>query len=92
MHYAAAQGQIDIIRLLFHTEANLVAKDIHQMTPLHEACNYGHLNVVQFFLSMRESAEIDLDCKTSTKKMTPLHYAGIYIFRISIDFKEKRPR
>ena len=79
MHYAATQGHIDIIRLLFDTEANLDAKDIHQMTPLHEACNYGHLNIVRFLLSMRETAEIDLDCETSTKKMTPLHYAGMYI-------------
>ena len=62
---------VPIVHYLIENGANIEAKDqYNQWTPVHIACQYGHLPVVQYLIEKGTNIE----AKTAYQS-TPLHYA-----------------
>ena len=82
LHLAAAHGWRDVIFDLitkYKFDANCsknvatspMTEDVQGQTPLHCACEHGHLNIAQYLIN-----EQHCDPKTKdNKSRTPLHYA-----------------
>jgi len=70
---AAADGDLDMCKKrLTNTWTKLDAQDAQGKTALHEACRWGHLEVVKFLIS--KGAKTDLTTKEGT---TLLHLASL---------------
>ena len=73
LHYAVEGGNFEIVILILQYNANVNAEDNWCLTPLHSACTYGHFEIAKYLCE--NGAEINVS--TLTKKLTPLHYAGM---------------
>ena len=90
IHYAAAGGHEDIVRLLAECGANLDLLSVNGLTPLHVAGGYGRLepipvgraiNVEQSTNVMRTLIELGADVNaTDFNDRTPLHTAVAHEF------------
>ena len=47
LHFAAGFGRKDVVEHLLQCGANVHAKDDGGLIPLHNACSFGHAEVVQ---------------------------------------------
>lgn len=74
LHVASAKGMLKTVKELisrFDFDPN-VRDTNYQATPLHHACQHGHLDVVTYFILEQEcDASI-----TDSNYLTPLHYAA----------------
>ena len=52
MHVAAANGHIDIIKMLVDAEASISAKNYLKRTPLHLAARYGRVEAVKYLMQV----------------------------------------
>lgn len=50
LHIAAAQGNLNIVKVLASHGADMNAITVKKWTPLHHASRFGHVNVVRFFV------------------------------------------
>lgn len=78
---AARFGRLKIIVLLLNDGANPQQKAKDGDTPLHFACKYGHLNVVQALLEHVQKTKKESECTLyinmiTSKGETALHYAA----------------
>jgi ankyrin repeat protein len=71
LHYAATQGQKDVVEFLLAHKAEVNAKDTIGGTPLYYASKYGQKDVVDFLLAHK--ADVDA---TNNNGETPLHAAA----------------
>lgn len=70
---AAANGSLDIIKLLVSFKANPLDEDHSQgCSALHVAVDKGKLEVVKYLI---EELKIDVNLPASNSNMTPLHYS-----------------
>ncbi len=54
IHRAAAQGDLDKIKLKLNQNSSLISSlDLHGNTPLHLAAQYGHAEIVKFLIANR---------------------------------------
>ncbi|CAF0983219.1 unnamed protein product [Adineta ricciae] len=77
VHLAASQGSIEILKLMFNSQADLKLKvmrmtDIQGMTPLHKAAMGDHVDVIEYLLE----AGADIDARDVSKR-TPLLVAAL---------------
>ena len=72
LHYAAMNGDCDLIELFIDDGVNVLAKDKEGATPLHLAAGAGHVSAVEMLLG--KVKDIDIQDKALR---TPLHYACI---------------
>ncbi len=76
LHLACSRGDIDLVRFLV-SEANNAdvnaIEDFTRNTPLHAACQNGHLSVVKCLLNVKE---INVNVK-NVDHFTPLHCAAL---------------
>ncbi|KAJ3538230.1 hypothetical protein NM208_g6000 [Fusarium decemcellulare] len=70
LHLAVIGGQIQIVQLLVDLGAKREVKDRGEMTPLHWASAYGHLDAVKFLISDANKDEHEM------RKWTALHLAA----------------
>lgn len=70
MHWAAADGDAELIEQLRTMRADVDATDAAGKTPLHEACRSGQLAAVQALLAARANPRL-----ADLQGLTPLHYA-----------------
>jgi ankyrin repeat protein len=71
LHQAAADGDIEQVKLLISKETDINLTDDYGQTPLHCAVVKGHKNIVEFLLT--KGARID---PKDNAGRTPLHYAA----------------
>ena len=72
LHWAALNGQRDVVVLLLESNANVNAQDSIGNTPLHLASYMGHKEIVEILLSRKP--EVDAD---NSSGATPLHMAAV---------------
>jgi len=72
LHYAAANGHIDLVQIFLLNEADVNAVNDFRETPLHCAAGKGQVEVVKLLLSVKR---IDLDLQTD-EGWTALHLAA----------------
>ena len=70
-HYAAADGNVEIIQLLHKASVNLSKPNINGATPAYYAAANGHVEVIQAL----HNAGVNLS-KPNNNRMTPAHYAA----------------
>jgi ankyrin repeat protein len=71
MHYAAAAGNLEIVKTLQAAGANIHAVDIRGSTPLHDAAAAGHRKVYIYLLELDASDTTrDNDGKTPAELFT----------------------
>jgi ankyrin repeat protein len=80
LNISCSMGDVKKTKTLVGTY-NPEAFDKNGLTPIHEACYYGHLDIVQYFSDMDLNMNI-----LSTEKNTPLHEAVIMNQKDVIDF------
>ena len=73
LHLACASGNIDIVKLLTESNANLTATNKCDERPLHIAVKSRRISIVQFLLQKKEKVPIE---HKSIDGLTPLHYAA----------------
>lgn len=73
LHYAAALGYVDTVRILINFRANLLALDHKGHIPMHLAAAAGHLKVVQHFLS----ENVPYDYQSPRTGGNTLYYAAL---------------
>jgi ankyrin repeat protein len=73
LHYAAANGHAEVVKLLLKSGADATIADHMDMTPLCSACEGGHLGVAQLLLDHQGVQALGV---TPTTRSTPLHYAA----------------
>ncbi|WP_353273595.1 ankyrin repeat domain-containing protein [Wolbachia endosymbiont (group A) of Agelastica alni] len=71
LHFAAQEGNLDMVQFFLNRGANIKAKDMYGWTPLHFASAYGKFDVVKFFLD----SNINIRAKDRYGD-TPLHLAA----------------
>jgi hypothetical protein len=71
LHTAAKQGSLEMARFLIERGFLASAVDHKGATPLHLACEYGHIEFVELML---RQAETNVNA-TDLRLATPLHYA-----------------
>ena len=84
MHKACEAGNIEEIRLFVDSGADIEAKNVNGLTPLHVASLYGHIDIVKLLVDLGANVEMKAD-----NSWTPLHYASqngyIDIVKLLID-------
>lgn len=87
---ASQGGKLDIVKLLYHNNANLNTIGVTGEIPLLVACTYGHYSVMKFILKISNNILNDLNY-FSNGKCTALHsacFSGNYkIIEYLIDSK-----
>ena len=74
LHYAAAHGQLDVVRTLVDKHhCDVACRDIEGCTPLHHAAAYGQLHAVRMLVEQH----CDVACKDK-KRCKCLHYDCYY--------------
>lgn len=68
---AVENGDLENVALLFKKGANVNAKDINGLTPLHHAAAFGYENIVNLLLE--KGADVNA---RDINNLTPLHYAA----------------
>ena len=76
VHIACAQGSLDILKVMFEKQTELVRKVLHMkdtnhMTPLHKACMFDHVDIVDYLI--QNGANINAEDKD---KRSPLLLAA----------------
>lgn len=71
LHWAACQGNLDIVKLLVENHANIDSKDDKGATPLHEAIELNNLEVAKYLLNQGADPNICDD-----QGVLPLHFAA----------------
>ena len=75
IHYAASGGHLDIVEFMLEQDLDFAnARDKDGETPLHCACTYGHLGLVQFFVNESEMFNINLNARNKDG-LTPFDVA-----------------
>lgn len=72
LHYAAQNGNLDMVKLLIKNGAEFKAMDKDGRAPIHIAAFYGRTNIVEFFID----SKIPIDWKSDKSGITPLHWAA----------------
>lgn len=67
LHYAAAQGNREIVEILFQAGADCTIQNIDKNTPLHFACVYQRREVLHFFLT-QESPQVLIALKIENNR------------------------
>lgn len=76
LHRACRNGFAKIIPQLYRYGAKLNARAANDITPLHIASAFGHINCVRNLLKIAKSnSELDIDARDENYH-TPLHYAA----------------
>ena len=84
VHYAAMNGNINVIKYLYENRSNMFSSDNKdKYSPLHFACKLGHLNIVKYYFEhILSESHIDDYCDFLSSfcpdKVTPLHIACEY--------------
>ena len=71
-HLASKYCQFVVMQYLLSISANISCKDKNGSTPLHIACQYGYLNIVELLSTTDSESELDADGRN------PLHIASYY--------------
>ena len=71
-HLASKHGQFLVVQYLSSINANISCKDKNGSTPLHIACQYGYLNIVELLSTTDSESVLDADGRN------PLHIASYY--------------
>jgi ankyrin repeat protein len=72
LHYAAANGHLDCVRILIEEfKLDVNAQDDHEKTPLHHAAANGHADCARILI---EEPKLDVNAQDDHEK-TPLHHA-----------------
>lgn len=74
LHYAADQGDLEVVKELIRKEAEVNAKTGDKITPLHYAVAAGHLDVVKCLFEALENRDEEKNPKDKND-FTPLHIA-----------------
>ena len=75
IHYAASGGHLDIVEFMLDQDLDFAnARDKDGDTPLHCACTYGHLELVQLFVNESEMFNINLNARNKDG-LTPFDVA-----------------
>ncbi|MEI7835965.1 MAG: ankyrin repeat domain-containing protein [Planctomycetota bacterium] len=80
LHWAAADGDVDMIEQLLAARADVDATDAAGKTPLHEACRSGQVSAVQALLTAHANPKL-----ADLMGRTPLHYAVLAGNRAIVD-------
>jgi hypothetical protein len=79
VHKAAIKGDVEKVRELLEDNAYVNTTDNNGWTPLHEACNHGHEDIVKLLLTIADpKAKVNTIGSNivSIDKITPLHDAA----------------
>lgn len=68
LHCAAAKGRVNVVRVLIDHNADVNAQDKYHETPLHQAAELGHDDVVQILLSKVEMSQVLADAPQDLRK------------------------
>ncbi|MCD7463131.1 hypothetical protein HAX54_050015 [Datura stramonium] len=73
LHYAAAMDRVDLMEILClgYADIDLNSIDSQGRTALHIAANHGHVEVIQFLVSVGSDPDM-----SDSKGWTPLHFAA----------------
>ena len=71
-HLASKHGQFLVMQYLSSINANISCKNKNGSTPLHTACQYGYLNIVELLSTTDSESVLDADGRN------PLHIASYY--------------
>lgn len=83
LHLACIKGNLQQVKMLIEKSHPLDEGDYLGWTPLHEACNHNHPEIVEYLLE--KGANVDAKCKT----ITPLHDTlSVKTFNINFDIVE----
>ena len=74
LHFAAGFGRKDVVEHLLHCGANVHAQDDGGLIPLHNACSFGHAEVVQ----VSDKASMDYHGIMSEHDLAWFHFQHIY--------------
>jgi ankyrin repeat protein len=74
-HHAARSGEVSVLRELQADRKSLTEKNGEGRLPLHDACLFGQLNAVRFFLEETQDNRVMVSTKDK-KGMTPFHLAS----------------
>jgi len=70
----AEMGHTDVLRVLIIRGANINAKAIYDISPLHCASRFNRVDVVRMLLA--NGAEVNAQASNAKGRKTPLHYAS----------------
>lgn len=73
LHIASRNGGVEIVHLLLHHGADVMARDVGHVTPLHLAARYGHVEVCKVLVAA--GAEINARAGFN-QNITPLALAA----------------
>eukprot|EP00041_Stephanoeca_diplocostata_P031523 m.984114 g.984114 ORF g.984114 m.984114 type:complete len:1827 (-) comp23975_c0_seq21:225-5705(-) len=77
LQQAVIKGNLQAVRTLLEAGASINCFDNYGWTPLHEACNHGHDDIIQLLLSHPEVRVNDVgQSEVKKMKLTPLHDAA----------------
>lgn len=71
IHYAATNGNLDIVKFLIDKKADVDAESPNGTTPLMMACKYGHIQVVKYLLD--HDADLSV---ANQQKLTAIDFAN----------------
>lgn len=80
LHYAAAQGNYELVEYLLEKKARVLAKDKYKRSPLVHAVKNGHVKVASLLL--QNGADWN---QADSSQNYPLHYAAGYGWQECID-------
>jgi len=78
LHIAAAQGKVEVVRMLLERKAAVDAKDSYGNLPLHLAVRRGHSDVVRVLCEAHKKLGVTLDATNKQLGSAALHVATEY--------------